>query len=385
MMTQEKENKMSSSTEHATKTVAVIGAGIIGISSAVHLLRRGQLVTLFTEAELVSGASGRSLSWLNSAADRTREYHALRMAGIDRYRTLFAQDSSRDWLRFDGGLYWGEDKAAETLARHAYEFAHGYDSHLTGLASVSQIDPQVRAEAVAESALFNPGEGWVSLPHLANYLMAEFHRLGGQLYEYAGKTSVITDASGKAVGVKTGNGETFSADRVLVACGPQTPEVVAPLGVTIPNGSPLSMLVITQPVENSVKVVLNTPRVAVRPNPGKTLALDHDWYESAITRSAAGEYSIPETVVDELVAEAAKVLEGAESLKAASWKIGLKPVPGDGEPVLGELQSVPGCYVAFTHSGATLALIVGELLASEIASGEKHPMLATFRPERFTA
>jgi len=46
---------------------------------------------------------------------------------------------------------------------------------------------------------------------------------------------------------------------------------------------------------------------------------------------------------------------------------------------------VPGCYVAFTHSGATLALIVGELLASEIASGEKHPMLATFRPERFTA
>jgi len=28
--------------------------------------------------------------------------------------------------------------------------------------------------------------------------------------------------------------------------------------------------------------------------------------------------------------------------------------------VLGQLQKVPGCYVAFTHSGATLALIVGE-------------------------
>ena len=40
-------------------------------------------------------------------------------------------------------------------------------------------------------------------------------------------------------------------------------------------------------------------------------------------------------------------------------------------------------YVAFSHSGATLGLIVGELLAQEILSGEPHPMLATFRPRRF--
>lgn len=371
------------SVDNVMKSTVVMGGGIIGISSAVQLLRLGQRVTLVTEAELVSGASGRSLSWLNSAADRTLAYHALRMAGIDRYRTLFAQDPSRDWLRFDGGLYWGNDKRQETLARHAYETAHGYDSQLTGKSSVGKIDSQVNAAAVAEAALFNPGEGWVSLPHLAHFLMDEFYRLEGQLFDHAGKSSVLTDASGKAVGVKTNSGETFSADSVLVACGPQTPEVVAPLGVTIPNDSPLSMLVLTKPLDKTVKVVMNTPRVAIRPNPGKTLALDHDWYESSITRDAQGDYAIPESVVNQLVAEAAKVLNGAEGLQAASWKIGLKPIPGDGEPVLGELASVPGCFVAFTHSGATLALIVGELLAGEIASGEKHPMLATFRPERF--
>jgi len=32
----------------------------------------------------------------------------------------------------------------------------------------------------------------------------------------------------------------------------------------------------------------------------------------------------------------------------------------------------------------TLALIVGELLAEEIVSGEKHPMLASFNAERFS-
>lgn len=191
----------------------------------------------------------------------------------------------------------------------------------------------------------------MSLPHLADYLLGEFHRLGGKLIEHAGKCAVITSAAGNAAGVKMANGETFSADVVLVACGPQTPDVVAPLGVTIPNGSPLSMLVITEQVEKSVKVVMNTPRVALRPNPGNTLALDHDWYESAITRDDNGHHSIDEAVVNELVAEAANVLAGEPPLKAASWKMGLKPVPGDGEPVLGELQEVPGCFVAFTHSG----------------------------------
>jgi glycine/D-amino acid oxidase-like deaminating enzyme len=45
---------------------------------------------------------------------------------------------------------------------------------------------------------------------------------------------------------------------------------------------------------------------------------------------------------------------------------------------------VPGCFVAFTHSGATLGLIAGELLSDEILTGKQHPMLATFRPGRFS-
>lgn len=48
-------------------------------------------------------------------------------------------------------------------------------------------------------------------------------------------------------------------------------------------------------------------------------------------------------------------------------------------------KTIPGYYVAFSHSGATLGLIVGELLAYEIATGAEHPMLAKFRPERFAS
>jgi glycine/D-amino acid oxidase-like deaminating enzyme len=77
------------------------------------------------------------------------------------------------------------------------------------------------------------------------------------------------------------------------------------------------------------------------------------------------------------------VLEGNPNLTAESYGVGPKPVPGDGEPVLGPLAEIPGYHVAFTHSGATLGLIAGELLADEVVSGRPSPLLEAFRPSRF--
>ncbi|MFC9353406.1 NAD(P)/FAD-dependent oxidoreductase [Arthrobacter sp. NPDC057013] len=368
----------------STKRVAVIGGGILGVSTAVHLLRQGASVILLSERGLASEASGRSLSWLNSAGERSTPYHQLRVAGIDRYRTLFAADPSREWLQFGGGLMWNAAGHREaTEARHAYEKSIGYDSKLLEPADIASATPGIDATAVPENAIFNPGEGWVSLPDLIDFLMEEFHARGGELVLNAGKASVMVDG-GRATGVETAAGGTYEADAVLVACGAATPAAVAPLGVNIPNGSPVSMLVLTKPVDHNVKAVMNTPRAAVRPNPGNTFALDHDWYEEHITEHTDGSFTIPDDVVQELANEASKLIAGNPDLKPASWKIGYKPIPGDGEPVLGELGQVPGCFVAFTHSGATLGLITGELLSGEIMTGQKHPMLATFRPGRFS-
>lgn len=368
----------------ASKRVAIIGGGILGVSTAVHLLREGASVILLTERGLASEASGRSLSWLNSAGERSTPYHQLRVAGVDRYRTLFASDPKREWLQFGGGLMWNAAGQADaTEARHAYEKSIGYDSKLLAPEEIASATPGVDSSAVTDKAIFNPGEGWVSLPDLIDFLMEEFHARGGELVLNAGKVSVMVEG-GRTAGVETAAGGTYPADAVLVACGAATPAVVEPLGVHIPNGSPVSMLVVTKQVQHEVTTVMNTPRAALRPNPGGTFALDHDWYEEHITEHADGSFTIPDDVVQELADEASKLVAGNPELKPASWKMGYKPIPGDGEPVLGELGQVPGCFVAFTHSGATLGLIAGELLAGEILTGRKHPMLATFRPGRFS-
>ena len=84
--------------------VAVVGGGVIGVSTAQHLARAGADVVLVTDGELANNTSGRSLSWLNAAGAYSEVYHRLRIAGIDRYRTVAARHRVSDWLRFDGGL-----------------------------------------------------------------------------------------------------------------------------------------------------------------------------------------------------------------------------------------------------------------------------------------
>ena len=368
-------------------SAAIIGAGIFGVSTALQLARRGIQVTIFNDGPPANGASGRSLSWLNSARMRSEPYHRLRMAGIDRYRTLAARHPDVDWLRFDGGLTWdGDDERNEIDAALRHEISLAYDAvHVPG-ADVGRVTPGVDHRAItSQGAIFNPGEGWVDLPKLIAHLLEAFSALGGQLVTDQGPAKVAVE-HGRAVGVDTAKGGRFTADAVVLATGPSVPKMAAESGLAVGDGTPVALLIQTEPLDHPLRAVLNTPRVAVRPAPGGTFSIDADWAaDDGVTTRPDGSYEIDESVVEALLAEASKVLEGNPKLKAASLGAGGKPIPGDGEPVIGAFKAIPGYYVAFSHSGATLGLIVGELLAYEIAAGAEHPMLATFRPERFSS
>ncbi|MER9131101.1 FAD-binding oxidoreductase [Mesorhizobium sp. M0768] len=366
--------------------VVVIGAGIFGISSALHLARLGLDVTVVNDGAPANGASGRSLSWLNSARRADTAYHRLRLAGIDRYRTLAAtRPETGSWLRFDGGLTWDADDETNQIAPVCQlEQDIGYDALLLGPAEVGAVVPGVNASAITpQGAIFNPGEGWVDLPSLISLLLNEFRSSGGKFVRDAGRVR-IDATGGRARGVVTADGVPVKADAVVLAVGPATPIMLAEIGVRVPDATPISLLLKTKPIKTELRAVLNTPRVAVRPTPDGALVLDSAWSEEEVVVNSDGTYTVHDKTVKGLLEEASAVLEGNPRLQLAAYAVGPKPIPGDGEPVLGCVETVAGLHVAFSHSGATLGLIVGELLAKEIASGNPHPMLATFRPNRFS-
>jgi glycine/D-amino acid oxidase-like deaminating enzyme len=364
--------------------VVVVGGGILGASTAAHLIRAGARVTLLAAATFADGASGRSLSWLNSSGERSRDYHYLRLLGLDRYRTWSARhpDSAR-FLRFDGALKWARpgQSLRETFDR---ERSRGYDAVWLDRDAVAARLPDVRSEAVPdEGAIFNPGEGWVDLPHLIPGLVAEAVAGGARILEHTGSVDVVVDDA-RVRGVRFADGQRIDADRVVLATGAGAPAQLAALGVAVPDATVPACIVVTEPLPAPVRTVLNTPRVAVRPMPDGGVSLDAGWAERSIVVGADGTLTAPAETIDGLLAEAAEVLAGQPSLTVRRIGVGPKPIPGDGEPVVGAVDAVPGLSVLFTHSGATLGLILGELVAEELVTGNPSPVLTPYRIERFS-
>ncbi|OFI36892.1 D-amino-acid oxidase [Arthrobacter sp. SW1] len=367
------------------KHVAVIGGGILGTSTAAHLAKGGAQVTLVTAGSLADGASGRSIAWLNSSGARSADYHYLRMLAIDRYRTWSNRHpESRSYIRFDGAMKWAGpgESFRET---YAFERAGGYDSAWVERADVARVAPDVNPDAVAEEgAIYNAGEGWVNMPDFVPVLAAEAEAHGARVIQDAGEVRVDVQA-GTAVGVILGDGTRLAADEVVLATGGHVPAQLAALGVTVPDATPAAFVLFTDPVDLDVRTVLNTPRVAVRPLPDGRLVLDADWAEQTVVTEADGSFTVPQESVEGLLSEASKVLAGNPVLTAQRVGAGLKPIPGDGEPVVGPVPAISGLHMLFTHSGATLGLILGELLAEEIISGTPSPVLKSFRLDRFDA
>lgn len=361
------------------RQVAVVGGGVLGISTAAQLAARGAGVTLLADGELAGGASGRSLSWLNSAGDFPAEYHALRVLGLQRYRAFAARPDSTARIVFDGGLRWGDG----VRASFEHQRDIGYPAEWLGPADVAARLPGVAVDAVPDDgALFNPDEGWVDLPSLIGQLVRDLETAGGAVRTAVGRCEVVV-AGGRVTGVRTGTGDVLAADAVVLATGADVPRALAGLGVHVPDATSNALLLRTPPFAHRLRAVLNTPRVALRPAPGGGIVLDAGWSEEQVVRRDDGTFDVRDATVQGLLHEASQVLAGHPVLTCESRGVGRKPIPGDGHPVLGAVPGVAGLTVAFTHSGATLGLIAGELLAGEVLDGAPSPLLAAFRPARF--
>ena len=76
---------------------------------------------------------------------------------------------------------------------------------------------------------------------------------------------------------------------------------------------------------------------------------------------------------------------GAQDVRLVEARIGLRPMPADGLPVIGPLPGRPGGFVAVMHSAVTLAPVAGRLIAADVLDGVDSSELRHLRPQRFTS
>jgi len=353
--------------------VAVIGCGLIGAAVARELRRRGAETVIYESRRPGAGTSGTTFAWVNAHDKQPRAYHDLNVAGMAAHLELRAEASApAPWLFPAGNLVCGDDACRDRLA------AWGYPVEELTPFQARELEPDLLGDDI-DRAFFFRSEGYVLPVRLLDLLLGDAIALGAELRCPAAVEHVTPGDTGVMLGLA--DGSVATADAAVICAGRWTPDLLPiPLVDHERAGSPaLGLLAYTRPTTIRLARLLTTPRLNVRPDGDGRLTLQALDLDAVADPSSPPDAQGP--VGQEFRRRLAAVFDRGELVELEEVRVGQRVIPADGLTVCGHVDE--GLYVIATHSGVTLAPLLGRIAAAEIVAGSRDPVLEPFRPQRF--
>ena len=368
----------------------VIGAGILGASVAARLVSAGVQVTLLDQDQPGRATSRWSFAWLNSNDKAPRAYHDLNHAGIRAWAELAPDLGGDAWYRPAGHIELATSGTAELDARVRRLAGWGYPARLIDAAEAATIEPSLRLPPGAAALAWFPEEGYLLTEPLIARLVGYARSHGADvLTGEPGRVTGLETGSGVAPRVRTAAGAVLAADEVVCCAGRWTPALAALAGAEAPvplvpwddEGSTAPALVVrVGPVAPPGPVrLLHTPEISLRPHSGGLLHLE--------APDAAVDLHTPEPELRrwaaELLRRARGTVRGLDDAQVVEHQVCVRPLPADGQSIVGRVPGAAGLYVAVTHSGVTLAAHLSRLIAADLTTPTPPPLLTPYHPARF--
>ena len=411
-----------------SRTVTVVGAGIVGVCCALHLQREGFKVRLVEKGE-----PGMKASFGNSGSFGTASCVPFAMPGVLKKvpKMLFDSESPLKlrWSHVPRALPWFLRFIAAARPARVEEIAAARNSLLVhthagyapliegadaskwvdhnGLMMVFENEATFEGAAYAldlrrrngvhmdildgnearqmEPALSKKVVKAVSLPdvsrtidpfRLTESLAQDFVRRGGEIvngevrgFEIGpdGPTRIMTDKG------------PLEVEQVVIAAGVWSRTLAKQLGTSVPLEAERGYHVMFANQDFALK------RALVSADRNVSLAHMHE----GIRATGVAEFAAPDAPPDMRNAEMVKrqamaLIPGLRGEPASQW-MGPRPSHPDSKPVIGRSPRHKNVFFAFGHDhlGLTMAGITGKLVA-ELATGKPTTVdLAPFRPDRF--
>ncbi len=362
--------------------MVVVGAGIVGLSTAYHLSRLGvEGVLVLDRSYLCAGASGRNGGGVR--AHWGTPFMAALMSESRRMCADFAVEMGFNvWFRRGGYLFLARDDASVERLRLAVEAQRevGVRARLLDTAGLRRLVPELRVEGVL-AASFAPDDGVVfPWPFVWGYANA-VHALGGHVVPFT-RVEALVCRGGRIAAVRTSRG-TVRTRQVVLAAGVWSPSIAESVGVSLPNRPHRHEICATEPL---------------RPFLGPLVAeLGSGLYFSQSMRGeivgGIGQPDVPEGIDQgsslRFLARYARALCGLMpplgGVRVIRQWAGCYDLTPDGSPLLGPVGEPEGLSVAcgFVGYGFMLAPVVGRALARFLVRDEERDLVRRWSPTRF--
>lgn len=412
----------------ADGSVAVVGAGIVGLCAAIHLQRAGRKVALFDalppgngssfgNAGLISvdahapiampGMLRKVPGWLSDPLGplAVRPGYALKAApwllrwmragrmdvvragavalralhrdAYDRYRDLLGPELFRDLIRQTGNVQlFGSDVPGpdERLSRGLMD-EFGVEVQALGPDELRQLFPRIAP--FARRGLFFPRNGYTVSPIRLTGSLADIFRAGGGAIRHERVMKLLPrEAGGYRLMTSIAN---HDADDVVVAAGAWSKTLVAPLGIRLPLET-----------ERGYHIMLENPSIELRlpiihKSRGLAITPMQEGLRLAGTVEIGGLDAPPnEKRARILKTHAEALFPGLTSTGERIW-MGFRPSLPDSVPAIGPVPGRPGLFMAVGHGhyGMIGAAATGRLLCELMTGATPHIDAEPYSLRRF--
>jgi glycine/D-amino acid oxidase-like deaminating enzyme len=359
--------------------VAVVGAGITGLSVALHLAEGGAEVVVHERTGVGAGASGVQPGGVRQQWS-TRVNCLLARESVGFYREVAGRLEARTQPRLEPCGYvfiaHSTERRDALAADVALQQELGIPSQLLEPDDVADLLPGID-ESDVTGASYCAEDGYVDRPRAVVEAFADACRRRGVAIEQSNVTALAERG-----GLWTLEREALpstEADAVVVAAGYDAPALLARAGVELPIEKEARYLLLSEPIADRLlePLVVSAERhfAAKHLRSGRVLASDLAARGDPDTGAAAWRTHVRQSV--------RRYLPVLEYVTYPIVVEGFYDVTPDHQPVLGPVEE--GLWVAagFSGHGFMIAPAVGRIIADALLTGRRDPALDAFALDRF--
>lgn len=370
--------------ESRSTDVAIVGAGVIGLSCAFELAKRGKSVTVIEREESGFGASTVAAGMLTPSFEvetTPPELVELQLDSLRRYPSFVAEIEGASDLsceyRDEGTLWVSRHRDDELELEHIRKIQEDRGlpaRRLTGR-ETRQIEPYLSPRIIG--GLLVETDHQVNSRKLVPALAAACRSLGVELFEHTAVRTVERSSGRIELTLQSPDGQaTLCAGQVLLAAGVWLEEgLVTPLPQI--GMRPIKGQIVHLKGQPLVNRVLRNSDVYIVPRAGGELLLGATEEEQGFDLQPTAGGTL------DLLRYAFEILPGLYDLYVSEIDVGLRPAVSDHQPVLGPTES-DGIFIAGGHyrGGVILAPATAYWMAELITTGSVPRAIEPFGVDR---
>lgn len=358
---------------------AIIGGGVVGLSVAWGLLRRGHKVVVLdgSDGSFRASRGNFGLLWVQSKGLDRPEYARWSQRSTALWRgladELLANTGIDVALRQTGG-YWffksDTDLAAMVAKYDALKAQLGgdYPYEILDQAQLRKEEPQIGPKITG--AILHHQDGHANPLKLLRALAADTRRLGGEVLTGKTVTSVIRNGQFR---VTCEDGTVVEAAKTVMTAGLGAAGIGPQMGFRAPVRPQRGQVLITEKLPK----IINRPSLVAR-------QVDEGGIQIGATNEEVG--FDDSVTLDGIAGLAREAIEAYPILGRAqlirSWGA-LRVLTPDGLPIYQQSPEMPGAYMVTCHSAITLAAAHALLLPDWLDGTQGAPDLEVFSERRF--